>query len=84
MAFAYCIGRKELSVARWRYRLTLYYGQDWGRSKKGSVALQSVHPDNESLNINLKAGKQRSEIGLITCLDLQTGGFAVLQHEHGR
>lgn len=71
-------------MGRWRYRLTFYYGRDFRRSKKGDLAIQTVHSDDRSRDTELNIGKSRPEIGLITQLDLQTGDFKALQHKHGR
>lgn len=71
-------------MSGWRYRLTLYYGEDYGNSKKGDIAIQTVHTNLDNLAMDLKAAKSRPEIGLIVRLDLKTGEQKVLQHRFKR
>lgn len=71
-------------MARWRWRLTFYYGKDFKQSKKGDLAVQTVHSDEQSLKTEINVGKSRPEIGLITQLDLQTGDNNVVQNFHGQ
>lgn len=71
-------------MARWRWRLTFYYGKDFNRAKKGDVAIQTVHSDEQSLKTEIDIGKSRPEIGLITQLDLQTSDYKIVQNFHGQ
>ena len=56
---------------RWRWKLRFYYNRDSG-FRRSIFAIETVHADEFSRDMEIETGKRRSDIGRIEQFDLST------------
>lgn len=69
-------------MSRWKHKTRFYYREETPYHQKGDLAIEVVHADDRTRDIEIEIGKNRLDIGLIETIDLETGKLTVIQEEH--
>jgi hypothetical protein len=69
-------------MRRWTHEVHLYYGANARPPKKHGVIAIAVNTIGNATDMEIRAGKNRPDIGRITVRDLVTGKITTVQDEH--